>query len=379
MSQAIAAPSTALPATLAPAALKATAKAAKLRYVSDRGRGIRRERTGDGFDYFSPSGARITDQDELTRIRKLAIPPAYQDVWVCPYSNGHLQATGRDARGRKQYRYHSRWREVRDEGKYGKMLIFGKVLPAIRAQVERDLSKRGLPREKVLAAIVRLLEGTLIRVGNEEYAKTNNSFGLTTMRSRHVKIDGDSRIRFDFRGKSGTEHHINMNDRKLARIVRRCQELPGQELFQYLDDDGEQHTVGSDDVNDYLREITGEDITAKDFRTWAATNLAALALQRLEAFDTQAAAKKNVLQAVEAVAKMLGNTPAICRKCYIHPAIFNGYLDGTLLQTLKRRSDEKLADPGHGLRAEEAAVIGFLAHQLQEAGGAKLITTITRR
>ena len=266
-----------------------------------------------------------------------------------------------------------------DEGKYGKMLIFGKVLPAIRAQVERDLSKRGLPREKVLAAIVRLLEGTLIRVGNEEYAKTNNSFGLTTMRSRHVKIDGDSRIRFDFRGKSGTEHHINMNDRKLARIVRRCQELPGQELFQYLDDDGEQHTVGSDDVNDYLREITGEDITAKDFRTWAATNLAALALQRLEAFDTQAAAKKNVLQAVEAVAKMLGNTPAICRKCYIHPAIFNGYLDGTLLQTLKRRSDEKLADPGHGLRAEEAAVIGFLAHQLQEAGGAKLITTTTRR
>jgi DNA topoisomerase I len=267
---------------------------------------------------------------------------------------------------------------VRDEDKYGKMLVFGKVLPAIRAQVERDLSKRGLPREKVLAAIVRLLEGTLIRVGNEEYAKTNNSFGLTTLRSRHVKIDGDSRARFDFRGKSGTEHHINLHDRKLATIVRRCQELPGQELFQYLDAEGQPHALGSDDVNEYLREITGEEVTAKDFRTWAATNLAALALQRLEVFDSHAKAKKNVLQAVEAVAKMLGNTPAICRKCYIHPAIFNGYLDGTLLQTLKQRSDEKLSDPGHVLRAEEAAVIGFLSHQLKDTTEPKVITKATK-
>jgi DNA topoisomerase-1 len=379
MSQAIAAPADPSFPALSPDALRATAKAAKLRYVSDRSRGIRRERTNDGFDYFGLDGAKITNVEELTRIRKLAIPPAYQDVWICPSPNGHLQATGRDARGRKQYRYHPRWREVRDEGKYGKMLIFGKVLPAIRAQAERDLSQPGLPREKILAAIVRLLEGTLIRVGNEEYAKTNNSFGLTTLRNRHVKVDGESRISFDFRGKSGAEHHIDLRDRKLAKIVRRCQELPGQALFQYLDDEGQPHALGSDDVNEYLRDITGEEITAKDFRTWAATNLAALALQRLEVFDSQAKAKKNVLHAVEAVAKMLGNTPAICRKCYIHPAIFNGYLDGTLLDTLKQRSDEKLADPGHGLRAEEAAVIGFLAHQLEHTKGAKVITSAAKR
>jgi DNA topoisomerase-1 len=239
MSQAIAAPADLSFPALSPNTLKATAKAAKLRYVSDHSRGIRRKRTDDGFDYFGLDGAKITNVEELTRIRKLAIPPAYQDVWICPSPNGHLQATGRDARGRKQYRYHPRWREVRDEGKYGKMLIFGKVLPAIRAQVERDLSKPGLPREKILAAIVRLLEGTLIRVGNEEYAKTNNSFGLTTLRNRHVKVDGESRIRFDFRGKSGTEHHIDLRDRKLAKIVRSCQELPGQALFQYLDDEGQ--------------------------------------------------------------------------------------------------------------------------------------------
>jgi DNA topoisomerase-1 len=359
--------------SLSPAMLKAAAKAAKLRYVSDRGRGIRRERAGDGFDYFDATGAKITDEEVLSRIRKLAIPPAYQDVWICPYANGHLQATGRDARGRKQYRYHPRWREVRDEGKYGKMLLFGKVLPQIRAQVERDLAKRGLPREKVLAAIVRLLESTLIRVGNEEYAKTNNSFGLTTLRSRHVKIEGENRLHFDFRGKSGTEHHIDLRNRKLAGIVRRCQELPGQELFQYLDDEGQPHTVDSDDVNDYLREITNEEITAKDFRTWAATNLAALALQRLEIFDSQAKAKKNVVHAVESVAKMLGNTPAICRKCYIHPAIFDGYLDNSLLDALKQRTEEKLADPGNGLSAEEAAVVAFLGRQLAQPGGAAKI------
>jgi DNA topoisomerase-1 len=367
MSHGITAPPEPQSSSLSPALLKAAARAAKLRYVTDRARGIRRQRSNDGFVYFDARGGKITDEDELSRIRKLAIPPAYQDVWICAYASGHLQATGRDARGRKQYRYHPRWRQVRDEGKYGKMLLFGKVLPTIRAQAERDLAKRGLPREKVLAAIVRLLESTLIRVGNEEYAKSNNSFGLTTLRNRHVKVEGEARVRFDFRGKSGTEHHIDLRNRKLAAIVRRCQDLPGQELFQYLDDDGQPHTVGSDEVNDYLREISGEEVTAKDFRTWAATNLAALALQRLEAFDTQAKAKKNVLQAVEAVAKMLGNTPAICRKCYIHPAIFDGYLDGSLLTVLKQRAEEKLADPGHGLRAEEAAVIGFLAHQLNDA------------
>ena len=331
--------------TLSPEVLKAAAKAAKLRYVSNRSKGIHRERTPQGYDYFAPDGTKITDPDELTRIRKLAIPPAYEDVWICPHANGHLQATGRDAKGRLQYRYHAKWRAVRDEAKYGKMLLFGKVLPVIRAQVDKDLDKRGLPREKVLAAIVRLLESTLIRVGNEEYARTNKSFGLTTMRNRHVRIESGSRIRFDFRGKSGTEHHIDLRNKKLANVVRRCQDLPGQELFQYLDEDGQPHSVGSDDINDYLQDITGEPVTAKDFRTWAATNLAALALRQLEVFDTEAKAKKNVLQAVKSVSKMLGNTPAICRKCYIHPAIFDGYLDGRLLEALKQRTEEKLADP----------------------------------
>jgi DNA topoisomerase-1 len=344
--------------------LKAAANAAGLRYVSDRGAGITRVRVGPSFGYRHPDGSKVTDEETLTRIRKLAIPPAYEQVWICPRANGHLQAVGRDARGRKQYRYHPRWREVRDEGKYGKLLVFGKVLPKIRQQVEQDLSRRGLPREKVLAAIVRLLETTLMRVGNEEYARTNKSYGLTTLRNRHVKVEGASRIRLDFRGKRGTEYHIDLYSKRLAAIVRRCQELPGQELFQYLDEDGEPRTIGSEDVNDYLRGITGEEITAKDFRTWAATNLAALALRELESFDTEAPTKKNVVQAVEAVAKMLGNTPAICRKCYIHPAIMDGYLDGSLRAALKRRADAKLANTAAGLKAEEAAVMAFLSRTL---------------
>ena len=344
--------------------LRETAKAAGLRYVSDSKPGITRVRARTGFGYRHPDGSKVSDEDTLTRIRKLAIPPAYENVWICTDPNGHLQAVGRDARGRKQYRYHPRWREVRDEGKYGKMLLFGKRLPRIRAQVQNDLARHGIPREKVLAAIVCLLETTLMRVGNEEYAKTNKSYGLTTLRNRHVKIEGASRISFDFRGKHGTEHHIDLRDKRLASIVRRCQELPGQELFQYLDDNGAPHVVGSEDVNDYLRTIAGAEITAKDFRTWAATNLAALALRELESFDSQAKAKSNVVQAVEAVSKMLGNTPAICRKCYIHPAVFDGYLDGSLLQALKRRADAKLANPRAGLKAEEAAVMGFLSRQL---------------
>jgi DNA topoisomerase I len=344
--------------------LKAAASAAKLRYVSDRSPGITRVRTPTGFGYRHPDGSKVTDEETLTRIRKLAIPPAYENVWICPLPNGHLQAVGRDARGRKQYRYHPRWREVRDEGKYGKMLLFGKLLPKIRARVEHDLSLRGLPREKVLAAVVRLLETTLMRVGNEEYAKANNSFGLTTLRNRHVKVQGGSRIMLDFRGKRGNEYHIDLRSKRLAKIVRRCQELPGQELFQYLDEDGTPRPVGSEEVNDYLREITGEDITAKDFRTWAGTNLAALALCELEAFDSSTMAKKNVVQAVEAVSGMLGNTPAICRKCYIHPAIFDGYLDGSLLEALKRRASAKLANGDSGLKAEEAAVLAFLRRTL---------------
>ncbi len=347
--------------------LKTAAKAAKLRYVSDRRPGISRVRTAEGFTYRNPDGSTVTDEETLARIRKLAIPPAYEHVWICPYPNGHLQAVGRDARGRKQYRYHPRWREVRDEGKYGKMLAFGKLLPKIRARVDADLSRRGLPREKVLAAIVRLLEATLMRVGNEEYAKTNNSYGLTTLRNRHVKVGGNQ-IRFDFRGKHGVEHHIDLRSKRLAAIVRRCQELPGQELFEYLDEDGTPRGISSEDVNEYLHEIAGEEITAKDFRTWAGTNLAALALRELESFDSQTKAKKNVVRAVEAVSKLLGNTPAICRKCYIHPAIFDGYLDGSLLQALKRRADEEMSDPDAGLKAEEVAVMAFLSRQLEHSG-----------
>jgi DNA topoisomerase-1 len=349
-----------------PTDMRDVARAAKLRYVSDRQPGIRRERGKDGFVYRGPDGAEITDEDTLTRIRKLAIPPAYENVWICRWPNGHLQAVGRDARGRKQYRYHPRWRLVRDESKYGKMLLFGSVLPRIRARVEEDLARPGLPRERVLAAIVRLLETTLARVGNEEYAKANRSFGLTTLRNRHVRVEG-TRLAFDFRGKHGVKHHIDLRDRKLAGIVRRCRDLPGQELFQYIDEDGDRRGIDSDDVNDYLREISGQEITAKDFRTWAATNLAALALRELESYDTQAAAKKNVVQAVEAVAKMLGNTPAICRKCYIHPAIFEGYLDGTLVEGLRARAEETLADKGSGLTAEEVAVTAFLSRRLGDA------------
>lgn len=351
---------------LTEAGARAAAHSARLRYASPDIPGLRRVRTGGGFGYRYPDGSKVTDEETLTRIRKLAIPPAYEDVWICPYPNGHLQAVGRDARGRRQYRYHPRWRETRDESKYGKMLLFGQMLPGIRARLQEDLGKQGLPREKVLAAIVRLLETTLMRVGNEEYAKANRSFGLTTLRNRHVKVEGGSRIRFDFRGKSGTEHHIDLQNRRLARIVRRCQDLPGQELFQYLDENGEPHAVDSGDVNEYLQAITGEEITAKDFRTWAATSLAALALRELEEFDSQAKAKKNIVQAVEAVSRMLGNTPAICRKCYIHPAIFDGYLDGSLREAVARRAQEKLADPGTGLRAEEAAVLGFLAGRLEQ-------------
>jgi DNA topoisomerase I len=355
------------------------AKAAGLRYISDSRPGITRVRARAGFGYSHPDGSKVSDEETLTRIRKLAIPPAYENVWICPDPNGHLQAVGRDARGRKQYRYHPRWREVRDEGKYGKMLLFGKALPRIRAQVQKDLARHSMPREKVLAVIICLLETTLMRVGNEEYAKTNKSYGLTTLRNRHVKLEGGSRICFDFRGKHGAEHHVDLRDKRLASIVRRCQELPGQELFQYLDDNGTPHAVGSEDVNEYLRAIAGAEITAKDFRTWAATNLAALALRELETFDSQTKAKRNVMQAVEAVSKMLGNTPAICRKCYIHPAVFDGYLDGSLLQALKRRADAKLANPRAGLKAEEAAVMGFLSRQLAATNRVSLRQPRARR
>jgi DNA topoisomerase I len=339
------------------------AKLAKLRHVSDQMPGITRRMARHGFDYRHPDGALVRDIDTLKRIRSLVIPPAWTAVWICPYPNGHIQAVGRDNRGRKQYRYHPRWRYVRDESKYGKMLIFGKVLPLIRERVEADLQKRGLPRERVLAAVVRLMEMTLFRVGNTEYARTNKSYGLTTLRDKHVRIDG-SHIHLSFQGKHGLRHQTDINDRRLARIVKDCRDLPGYELFQYLDEEGNQHTIDSADVNDYLREISGEEITAKDFRTWAATNLAALALQEFELFDTEAKKKRAVVRAVENVAKHLGNTPAICRRCYIHPAIFDGYLDGTLLTTLKEQTRKYLTVNVIGMSAEEAAVVAFLSLRL---------------
>ncbi len=345
---------------------KLAAKAAKLHYVTDRKPGITRVLGAEGFEYYLPDGTRVTDEDELTRIRKLAVPPAYADVWICRDRNGHLQATGRDARGRKQYRYHARWRTVRDEAKYHRMLLFGRVLPKIRVQVDHDLALPGLPRRRVLAALVKLLEKTLARIGNEEYARDNQSFGLTTLRNRHTRVAG-SRIKFDFRGKHGIDHHLDLRDRRLANIIKRCQELPGQHLFQFVDHDGGLHAIGSDDVNEYLHEVSGEDITAKDFRTWAATNLAAMALRELERYDTDAKNKKNVVQAVEAVAGLLGNTPSVCRKCYIHPAIFDGYLDGSLLEGLAQRAEEVLDVGSQGLTAEEVAVTAFLSRRLGEA------------
>jgi len=343
----------------------AAARAAHLRYVSDRRPGIRRVREGDGFAFHDTDGRLITDERVLDRIRKLAIPPAYTDVWICRDPRGHLQAVGRDARGRKQYRYHARWREVRDEAKYGKMLTFGRVLPAIRAQVRHDLALHGLPKRKVLAAVVALLEKTMMRVGNEEYAKQNQSFGLTTLRNRHAVVKGNH-LTFDFRGKHGVEHHIDLDDRRLARVVERCRDLPGQDLFQFVDQHGETHGVGSDDVNGYLHEITGEEITAKDFRTWAATNLAAEALAAAEVHDTKTKAKRALVEAVESVAKRLGNTPAICRKCYIHPAVFEGYLDGSLAEGLKARADAVLEHDAAGLSSQELAVTRFLSKRLGE-------------
>jgi DNA topoisomerase-1 len=342
----------------------ATARLVGLRYVSDEVPGITRKPAKNGFRYFDADGKPIRDEDTLARIKSLAIPPAWTDVWICPRENGHIQATGRDAKKRKQYRYHPRWRSVRDEAKYGRMLSFGKALPMIRKKVGKALKLPGLPREKVLATVVYLLQATMMRIGNEEYARHNKSFGLTTLRDRHVRIDG-SEVEFHFRGKSGVRHSIKVDDPRLARIIKRSRDLPGQELFQYIDDDGEQRTVGSADVNEYLREITGEDYTAKDFRTWSGTILAAMALQEFRKFDSEAQAKKNIVRAIESVAEKLGNTPSICRKCYVHPAVLDAYLDGTMLHALQLRTREELVNDIHALRPEEAAVLALLQQRLQ--------------
>jgi DNA topoisomerase-1 len=341
-----------------------SAKEAGLRYVYSDRSGITRHRAGKGFFYRDTEGERISDKKTLERIKSLAIPPAWEDVWICPSPNGHLQATGRDTRNRKQYRYHPKWREVRDETKYEHMMAFGKALPGIRERVEADLRKQGLPKEKLLAAIIRLLETTLIRVGNDQYAKENNSFGLTTMRDHHVEVSG-STVHFEFKGKSGVEHEIDLRDRRLAAIVKRSQELPGEDLFQYIDEDGERRTISSDDVNAYLKEISGEDFTAKDFRTWAGTLLAAEALAGFESFDTETTAKKNVVQAIERVAARLGNTATICRKCYVHPAVIDAYLDGDTVETVKQRADQELMENIGELPPEEAAVLMLLHDRLK--------------
>jgi DNA topoisomerase-1 len=341
-----------------------SAKSAGLTYVSDHSPGLTRRRKGKNFEYLDRGGKPVRDKETLARIRALVIPPAWGKVWICPSARGHIQAVGRDARGRKQYRYHNKFRAVRDEAKYERMLAFVKALPKIRRRVNADLKKRGIPREKVLAAVVRLLETTLIRVGNEEYAHENKSYGLTTIRDNHVKVRG-SIIHFHFRGKSGVEHAIDLDDPRLAKIVRKCQDLPGEELFGFVDHEGKTHDLKSDDVNAYLHQIAGEEFTAKDFRTWAGTVLAAQALQEFEAVDSQARRKRNVVRAVESVAERLGNTKAVCRKCYIHPHIIDSYLGGTLIEQLQQKA-EKMLKPLHHLHPEEAAVLVLLTRRLGE-------------
>jgi DNA topoisomerase-1 len=349
-----------------------SAKAAGLRYVSDDMPGIRRRKRGKGFGYLLPNGSPVQAPKELDRIRKLAIPPAWTDVWICPIANGHLQATGRDARGRKQYRYHEEWRSVRDETKFGRMILFGEALPKIRERVEGDLSQRGLPRTRVLAAVVKLLETTLIRVGNREYMKQNNSFGLTTLRDGHVDIEG-SKMKFEFRGKSGKDHSVEIQDRRLAGVVRQCRDLPGQTLFQYLDENKERQKVLSEDVNAYLKEISGEDFTAKDFRTWGGTVLMLAALLDIGCAEDEKAAAKVVVQAVKQVAENLGNRPAICRKYYIHPLVIETFVQGELIDALSdaveesQEQDDAGAD-SNGLRKLEAQVLALLRARAGAAG-----------
>lgn len=338
------------------------AESVGLVYVNDDMPGITRKRSGKGFSYRGPDGKAIKDAAERKRLASLAIPPAYTDVWICPDPRGHLQATGRDDRGRKQYRYHPQFREVRDGAKYERMLEFAKVLPGLRRQVNEDMGRRGLPPKKVLATVVYLLENTMIRVGNATYAKENKSHGLTTLRSRHVKLEG-SEVRFRFKGKGGKEWDLGLKDRRIARIIRAVQELPGQHLFQYIDEDGERCAVTSSEVNDYLREVTGKHITAKDFRTWTGTVLAALALAEYEKADSEAAAKRNVRDAIEAVAARLGNTPTICRKCYVHPRVIDAYLADELKLEVKEQIEDDLNEDE--LRPEEKQVLRFLKKRLK--------------
>jgi DNA topoisomerase I len=339
------------------------AESAGLRYVSDARPGIRRKKVGTGFSYARADGSKLIEKYVLERIKTLAIPPAWTEVWICPFTDGHIQATGRDAKGRKQYRYHPRFREVRESTKYEHVVAFADALPAIREKVQEHMALRGLSREKVLATVVHLLETTLIRVGNDDYAKQNNSYGLTTLKNRHVSVNG-SEVRFRFTGKSGKQWSLRVRDRRIAKIIKACQELPGQELLQYVDEAGSCQDVTSGDVNDYLKEITGKDITAKDFRTWAGTVLAAMALNELESFDSAAQAKRNLRAAIEKVAGKLGNTPTICRKCYVHPEVLNSYIDGKLVLELKEKAESELRGDVQSFKPEEAAVLALLRSRL---------------
>jgi DNA topoisomerase-1 len=335
----------------------ASARAAGLRYLMDTGPGIRRVRSGRGFRYVGPDGATLRDPDTLGRIRALAIPPAWTDVWISPSPRGHLQATGLDARGRKQYRYHARWREVRDALKYDHLVAFAEALPRIRESADRDLERPGMPREKVLGAVVRLLEQTRIRVGNEQYRRENRSFGLTTLRNRHVAVIGPT-VRFHFRGKGGKDHNVRVTDRRLVRLVKRCLEIPGYALFQYLDENGERHAIDSADVNEYLKAIGGGDFTAKDFRTWSGTVLALRFLRECEPVASDVQSRQQVASAITRVAEHLGNTPAVCRKCYVHPAIVAAYFEGRLAAA--DTPEAPPSDSPYALSPEEQAVLAFL-------------------
>ena len=350
---------------------QASAKAAGLRYVTDAIPGIRRVTRGQHFAYVGPDGKEIADEDELKRIKALAVPPAYTDVWICPSPNGHLQATGRDARGRKQYRYHKRFREVRDETKYGKMIAFAQVLPKMRERIAADLALEGLPRDKVLATVVELLQSTAIRVGNDEYAKDNKSFGLTTLQNRHATIDG-SKVRFAFRGKSGVKHAIDLKDKRLARIIRQCQELPGQQLFEYEEEDGSTHPIDSADVNEYIQSISAEEFSAKDFRTWLGTVTCAMLLAGQQAAESQTERKSQVTEVIKDVAKRLGNTPAVCRKCYVHPDVLEHFLQGSSLDLQRKIRQAK------GLLPEEQAVLAFLRERAKETDSSRTVRQLQR-
>jgi DNA topoisomerase-1 len=335
-----------------------------LRYVTDASPGYRRKRAGKSFSYFDKDGKRLNNRDVIRRIKSIGIPPAYDSVWICPSANGHIQATGLDARGRKQYRYHAKWRELRDQNKYEHVMQFAAALPGLRRRVSADLKRRGLPREKVLATIVSLLEKTLIRVGNSEYAAQNKSYGLTTMRRKHVDIKG-STLRFDFTGKSGKQWKLQVQDKRIVAIVKRCADIPGHELFKYLDSEGQSHTVDSGEVNSYIKAITRQDFTAKDFRTWAGTVFAAMALAEFKKYDSDAEAKRNVIAAIDTVAKQLGNTRAICRKCYIHPAIIDAYMSGDLAKLTDTKIVDRFKRRYSKLSSDEILVLSFLHERLE--------------